>query len=73
MKPARKFEPEKDGFYGAWYPNQKKTDCAVIIMLGDSSDDRMAVCGVKWMQRLGVHVLAMSPDKKDYGHHNYPL
>lgn len=73
MKPERKFEPDRDGFYGAWYPNQKKTDCAVIIMLGDSSDDRMAVCGAKWLHRQDVHVLAMSPDKKDYGHHNYPL
>lgn len=42
-------------------------------MLGDSSDDRMAVSGAKWMQNLGCNVMAMSPDKQDYGHHNYPL
>ncbi|MBQ8554608.1 MAG: acyl-CoA thioester hydrolase [Clostridia bacterium] len=42
-------------------------------MLGDSSDDRMAVSGVKWLHQQGVNALAMSPDKKDYGHHNYPL
>lgn len=28
---------------------------------------------VKWLIRLGVNVLTMSPGKKDYGHHNYPL
>ena len=42
-------------------------------MLGDSSDDRMAQSGAKWMQKLGCNVMAMSPDKQDYGHHNYPL
>lgn len=45
----------------------------MIIMLGDSSEDRMAVCGAKWLHEQGCHVLAMSPAKKDYGHHNYPL
>ena len=33
----------------------------------------MAVSGAKWLHRQGCHALAMSPDKKDYGHHNYPL
>ena len=33
----------------------------------------MAVCGAKWLHENGCHVMAMSPDKKDYGHHNYPL
>ena len=67
------FSPEKDGFCGVYYPNQKATDKAMIIMLGDSSDDRMAVSGVKWAQKLGCNVMAMSPAKQDYGHHNYPL
>ena len=67
------FTPESDGFCGVYYPNQKVTDKAMIIMLGDSSDDRMAVSGVKWAQKLGCNVMAMSPDKQDYGHHNYPL
>ncbi len=69
----RYFTPEKDGFYGVWYPHPWDTDKAVILMLGDSSDDRMAVCGVKWVQSLGLNALAMSPAEKDYGHHNYPL
>ena len=67
------FRPDEDGFYGVYYPNENETNKAMIVMLGDSSDDRMAVSGVKWMQKLGCNVLAMSPDKQDYGHHNYPL
>ncbi len=42
-------------------------------MLGDSSDDYMVRCAVKWLHKQGFSVLAMSPDKKDYGHHNLPL
>ncbi len=64
---------EKDGFYGAYYPDIVKSDRAIILMIGDAVDDRMAVSGVKWFQKLGCNVLAMSPAKKDYGHHNYPL
>ena len=41
--------PDKDGFYGAYYPNENKSDCAIIVMLGDSSDDRLAVSGAKWV------------------------
>ena len=33
----------------------------------------MAVSAAKWLHRQGCHALAMSPDRKDYGHHNYPL
>ena len=33
----------------------------------------MATVGAKWLHRQGCHALAMSADKKDYGHHNYPL
>ncbi len=69
------FTPERDGFYGAWYPlpDSRQTDCALILMLGDSSEDRMAVSAAKWLHRQSCHTLAMSPDRKDYGHHNYPL
>ena len=69
------FIPERDGFCGAWYPapGAKQTDRAMILMLGDSSEDRMAASGAKWLHRQGCHALAMSPDKKDYGHHNYPV
>ena len=67
------FTVEKDGFCGAWYANPAGSDHGMILMLGDSTEDRMAVCGAKWLHENGCHVMAMSPDKKDYGHHNYPL
>ena len=67
------FTVEKDGFNGVWYENPVPSKRGVILMLGDSSEDRMAVCGAKWLQENGCHAMAMSPDKKDYGHHNYPL
>lgn len=68
------FSPEQDGFYGVYYPNPASdSKKAVIAMLGDSSDDWMVASGVKWLHKRGCHVMAMSPDKKDYGHHNYPL
>lgn len=39
------FTPERDGFYGAYFENQVKADKAIILMLGDAIDDRMAVSG----------------------------
>ena len=65
--------PDIDGFYGAYYPNKMPSEKAMIIMLGDSSDDRLAASGAKWIHELGCHALAMSPGKRDYGHHNYPI
>ncbi len=67
------FSVEKDGFVGAYYGGPADSKKAVILMLGDSSTDRMARCGAGWMIRCGCHALAMSAGKKDYGHHNYPL
>lgn len=67
------FTPEQDGFYGVYYPNPAPGRKALIAMLGDSSDDRMVVSGVKWLHGRGCSVMAMSPGKKDYGHHDYPL
>ena len=69
----RYFEPEKDGFYGVWYPNEENTDCGMILMLGDSSDDHMVKAGVKWVQKRGCHAFALSAGIKDYGYHSYPL
>ena len=42
-------------------------------MLGDDPEDYMARSAVKWLLRLGVNVMTMSPGKKDYEHHNYSL
>ena len=67
------FDIESNGFYGAYWECKDGSDCAVIAMLGDDPEDYLARSAVKWLLRLGVNVLTMSPGKKDYGHHNYPL
>ncbi len=67
------FDIEKDGFYGAYCKNKNESHRSIIAMLGDDPEDYMARSAVKWLLNLGVNVLTMSPDKKDYGHHNYPL
>lgn len=67
------FDVERDGFYGAYWPCPSGANCALIAMLGDDPEDHMARSAVKWLQRRGVNVLTMSPGKKDYSHHNYPL
>ena len=67
------FDVETDGFYGAYWENKVGSDCAISAMLGDDPEDYMARSAVKWLWRQGINVLTMSPGKKDYGHHNYPL
>ena len=67
------FRIESDGYYGAWYPASAESKKGFILMLGDSAEDRIARIGAKWLNQQGIHVMAMSPDKRDYGHHNYPL
>ena len=67
------FRVDSDGFNGAWYPADGGSDRGMILMLGDSSEDRMASCAAKWLNRQGIHAMAMSPEKKGYGHHSYPL
>ena len=72
-KVQRIFTAEKDGFIGAYYGGPDGSKKGVIMMLGDSSEDRMARCGAGWIIQNGCHALCMSAGKKDYGHHNYPL
>jgi len=67
------FRVDTDGFNGAWYPASGDCKKGMILMLGDSAEDYMVSCGARWLDRQGIHVMAMSPDKKDYGHHSYPL
>lgn len=67
------FDVEKDGFYGAYWQNKTISQSAVIAMLGDDPEDYLAKKCVKWLQKLGLNVLTMSPGKKNYSHHNYPL
>ena len=69
----RHFDVETDGFYGAYWKCKSDSDCAMIAMMGDDSEDYLARTSVKWLHKLGVNVMTMSPGKKDYGHHNYPL
>ena len=67
------FDVGQYGFYGAYWKCREKTNVAVIAMLGDDPEDYMARSCVKWLFKRGVNVLTMSPGKKDYSHHNYPL
>lgn len=68
----RKFELESSGFYGVYWPIDQ-ADTAIIAMIGDDSEDYLARTSVKWLHKQHVNVMTMSPGKKDYGHHNYPL
>ena len=45
----------------------------MIAMIGDDPEDYMARSCVKWLLKQDINVLTMSPAKKNYGHHNYPL
>lgn len=42
-------------------------------MIGDDAEDYLARTSVKLLHKLGLNVMTMSPAKKDYGDHNYPL
>lgn len=64
---------KQNGFYGVYWENVHSTRKAIILMLGDDADDRLAVSGAKWALKHGLNVLTMSPNKKDYSHVNYPL
>ncbi len=67
------FDAETSGFYGAYWKNKQQVNRAIIAMLGDDPEDYMAKSCVKWLLKKGVNVLTMSPGKKNYSHHNYPL
>jgi len=67
------FDVETHGFYGAYWKCEQKSHAAIIAMLGDDPEDYMAKTCVKWLTKRGVNVLTMSPAKKNYSHHNYPL
>lgn len=57
----RHFEIKTDGFYGAYWKCKTDADCA---MIGDDSEDYLARTSVKWLHKLGVNVMTMSPAKK---------
>ena len=56
------FRVDPDGFNGAWYPAPSDSGRGLILMLGDSAEDYMARSGAKWLNRQGIHVMAMSAD-----------
>lgn len=58
------FDVESDGFYGTYWACKDGSDCTVIAMLGDDPEDYMARSAVKWLIRLGVNILTMSPGKR---------
>ena len=64
----RHFDVGTDGFYAAYWKCKSDSDCAMIAMIGDDSEDYLARTSVKWLHKLGVNVMTMSPGKKDYGH-----
>ena len=64
----RHFDVGTDGFYAAYWKYESDSDCAMIAMIGDDSEDYLARTSVKWLHKLGVNVMTMSPGKKDYGH-----
>ncbi len=64
---------EKDGVYGAYWPNEKQSEDTMILMLGDSIDDRLTRSGVRWVKEQGCNSFTMSPAKGNYGYHNFPL
>ena len=64
---------ETERFYGCYWPVEG-AKAVIIGMYGDDTEDFMAKSAVKWLQKtFHINVLTMSPDKKDYGRHNYPL
>lgn len=73
MKPVV-FESSVDGFYGAYWKNKKPSNACIIAMLGDDALDLLARRSAMWlMKTYGINVLTMSPARKNYSHHNYPL
>ena len=70
---TKRFDIDKDGFYGTYFESDTPCNRALILMLGDDANDRMAVTGAKWLMQKNCNVMTMSPNPKDYGHHNYPL
>ena len=51
------FDIDKSGFYGAYWKNEKESNCAIIAMLGDDPEDYMARSAVKWLKKKGLNVL----------------
>lgn len=69
----KKIKVTDKGFYGCYWPVEN-SQYAIIGMFGDDTEDLMAKSAVKWLQKMfKINVLTLSPNKKDYGHHNLPI
>ena len=49
------FDVETSGFYGAYWPCADDSSCAVIAMIGDDPEDRLARSAAKWLCARGTH------------------
>ena len=67
------FEPEADGFYGAYWECKTPSDTAMIAMLGDDSEDYMGKTCVKWLHTYGINVMPMSPGRRTTATTTIPL
>ena len=67
------FNVNTDGFYGVYWKCKTPVDITIIAMLGNDPEGYMAKSCAKWLKKNGVNVLTMSPAKKNFSHHNYPL
>ena len=67
------FNVKTDGFYGVYWKCKTSVDITIIAMLGNDPEGYMAKSCAKWLKKNGVNVLTMSPAKKNFSHHNYPL
>lgn len=69
----KKIKVTDKGFYGCYW-SVENSEYAIIGMFGDDTEDLMAKSAVKWLQKMfKINVLTLSPNKKDYGHHNLPI
>ena len=50
----RHFDVGTAGFYGAYWACAGGSDCAVIAMIGDDPEDRLARSAAKWLCVLGA-------------------
>ena len=67
------FTDDKNGFYGCYYPSNKKSQVSFISFLGNNFDDTLAKCGVKYLHNFNINVMAMSLSKNNSDFANYPL
>jgi len=72
-KQYEEIHDDQISLHGAYYPKNNSTS-AIIIMLGDSYKDRLGRTGAKYLNQLGLNVLALGTCKdSDYSHVKVPI